>query len=247
MLGPAFLFILNGFSFLGVIAVFHFKVQIKDQFNEKLQFGAIVKGFKESCRFFSDYPSLKFIVIKSFLYFVLASSLWATLPYIIIVYHHMTDKDYSILISAAGIGAVLNAYYIYYLRKHFDDSELTTLSMLLAGMVMLLFVIFNSFHLYFLFMLIFGFSWSLSVSVFNGILQAEFPIQIRSRLVGMYCVFVASGQAAGSYLSGQAIQALGFKTALLNASLLTLVTGFSYLLLSNDGYLFKFLYPSRNR
>jgi len=236
VLGPAFLFMLNGFSFLGVIAVFNAKVNISNQTNNKLTLTAFIQGFKESFGFFNQYPSLRFIAIKSFIYFVLASSIWATLPYIVIVYYHMTDKDYSILICAAGMGAVLNAYAIFYLRKYFNDAQLTTLSLLLSGMVMLFFVLFNSFYLYFLFMLIFGYSWSLSVSVFNGTLQAEFPLHIRSRLIGIYTVFFASGQAIGSYLSGQAIQTLGFKMALLNASCLTMLAGFSCLLFSLYSY-----------
>lgn len=246
-LGPAYLFILNGLSFLGVIAVFQFKVQQETKIDKNLTLAAIGKGFKESCIFFVEYPTLKFIVSKSFLYFVLASCLWATLPYIIIVHHHMTDKDLGELISAAGIGAVLNAYFIYYLRKYLNDSQLTTMSMILAGIVMLCFINFNSFHFYFLLMLVFGFSWSLSVSVFNGVLQAEYPKHIRSRLIGMYCVFFASGQALGSYLSGQAIQLVGLTTALLNISSLTLFTGICYLLLSSNGYLSKLLYTLRNR
>ncbi|HZW61294.1 MAG TPA: MFS transporter [Candidatus Babeliales bacterium] len=245
-LGPACLFALNGISFLGVIAVFNYKVE-NDNVNKNLRFTAIKTGFKESTDFLYDYPALKFIFIKSFLYFVLASCLWATLPYIIIVYHHMTDKDLGILTSAAGIGAVLNAYCIYYFRKHLSDSQLTTISMILAGLVMLLFVTFKAFYLYFALMLVFGLSWSLSVSVFNGVLQSEFPRHIRSRLIGIYCVFFAAGQALGSYLSGQAIQWLGLDNALLNISLLTLFIGFCYLLLSNERGLLSLIYQVRNR
>ncbi len=246
-LGPAYLFLLNGLSFLGVIVVLYSKVEVEALIHEKLGFSAISKGFKESFQFFYEYPVLKFIVLKSFLYFVLASCLWATLPYIIIVYHHMSDKDLGILTSAAGIGAVLNAYSIYYLRKHFNDAQLTTISLLLAGLVMFFFVTTNSFPLYFLMMVIFGISWSLSVSVFNGIFQAEFPKQIRSRLIGMYCVFFALGQALGSYLSGQAIQWLGLNATLMNIALLTMLTGACYLLFSQESNLSKILFQIRNR
>lgn len=247
-LGPAFLFALNGISFLGVIAVFRSKVKSDVKTGQRLGLKEIINGFKDALFFFREFPRLKFIIIKSFLYFILASCLWATLPYIIIVHYHMSDKDLGILTSAAGIGAVLNAYYIYQLRKFLADTQLTTLSLFLAGIVIFLFATMNSFQFYFLLMLAFGFSWSLSVSVFNGILQSEFPKHTRSRLIGIYCVFFASAQAIGSYVSGKSIQLLGLDVTLLNIALITLFTGFCYLLLNNNSInLSKILYQLRNR
>lgn len=246
-LGPSFLFALNGLSFLGVIFVFQYKVHSNPKTKNPIGLMTIVNGFTESLEFFTEFPTLKFIILKAFIYFVLSSCLWAILPYIIIVFHHMTDKDLGLLTSAAGIGAVLNAYYIYHLRKYLSDSQLTTLAMILSGLVMLLFLIFYSVQLYFGIMLIFGFSWSLSVSVFNGILQAEFPSHTRSRLIGMYYVFFASAQALGSYFSGLSIEILGLNTALLNIAGITLFSGCCYLLFSGENKLNKLIYQLRNK
>lgn len=239
-LGPSFLFTLNGISFLGVIYAFLSKVKLSDNEKQsKISITDFVNGFKQALGFFQEFPSLKFIFLKSFLYFILASSLWATLPYIIIVYHHLSDKNLGVLTSAAGIGAVLNAYYIYQLRKFLTDAQLTTISLFLAAIVIFIFAQFYSFYLYFFFMLIFGFSWSLSVSVFNGILQSEFPKHTRSRLIGFYCVFFASAQALGSFLSGKAMQFFGLKPSLLFVSVATLLAGIFYLISNKRSIIFS--------
>lgn len=230
-LGPAFLFALNGLSFLGVIYAFYVKVETHNtESKNAIDLNEFLDGFKNAFGFFKEFPQLKFIFLKAFLYFILASSLWATLPYIIIVYHHLSDKDLGILTSAAGIGAVLNAYYIFYLRKYLTDNQLTTLALFVAGLVIFIFSQFYSYYLYFLLMLLFGFSWSLSVSVFNGILQSEFPKHIRSRLIGLYCVFFASAQAFGSILTGKAMQFFGLNASLLFVSLVMLMVGTIYYL-----------------
>lgn len=229
-MGAPLLFILNGLSFLGVIWVFKSKVTIANEVKATVRLVEIVGGFKRAFYFFNEFPNLKFILTKSFLYFLLSSCLWASLPYIVVVFHHMSEQQLGFLTSAAGIGAVLNAYYIYKLRTFLSDAQLTTLAMLLAGLTMILFAKFASFKICFLIMLVFGFSWSLSVSVFNGILQAEFPKETRSRLIGIYYVFFAAAQALGSYLSGRSIQIIGVERTLLDVSFIVVFVGLVYML-----------------
>lgn len=245
-LGPAFLFILNGISFLGVIVVFQAKVNLVDHVKSKFEFKKVIKGFQEGMLFFTEYPILKGIVSKSFMYFFLAAFLWSILPYFVIVYRHMSNNDLGILTSAAGIGAVLNAYYIYYLRRFLSDNQLTTLAILLASVSMFLFAIINIYSIYFIAMLVFGFSWALSVSVFNGLLQAEFPKHIRSRLIGMYYVFFAAAQAFGSYISGKSIQIFGMEHTLICAASLMLLFGYMYLVPSAGVNVFRIFYKERN-
>lgn len=232
-LGAAFLFILNGISFLCVVAVFINKVKDADYHHSSLEFSKVLSGFKEGLSFFNEFPVLKGVVGKSFLYFFLSTSLWSVLPYIVIVYHHLSNIDLGILTSAAGIGAVLNAYYIYYLRRFLSDNQLTTLAIILAGVTVFVSAFVNSFAVFFLIMIAFGFSWSLSVSVFNGILQAEFPKHIRSRLIGMYYVFFSAAQALGSFLTGRSIQMMGLQVTLIISAVLLLLSGYLYII-SNE-------------
>ena len=77
-------------------------------------------------------------------------------------------------------------------------------------------------------MFLFGYSWSIAVSVFNGILQADFPIEIRSRIIGIYCVFFAGAQALGGYFSGVLVHQFGSVRALIGISTLTLFTFIVY-------------------
>jgi len=211
-IGPASLFALNGLSFIGVIFVFAVKVQT-DQISN-LNVASIADGIQDTFRFFRQYPDLKFIILKSFMYFSLASSVWALLPFVIVIYNHMSDSDLGLLTAAAGIGAVMNAYLIYHLRKYFNDMQMTTGAIFLSGIVILVLSRFTSISVLFSGMIVFGFSWSLSVSVFNGLLQSEFPREIRSRLIGIYFVFFAAAQVLGSFAIGKSIQLSGLHETL---------------------------------
>lgn len=206
-----FMYFLNGISFLGVIVALTQKTECEEIISHAEKDSSFVNSFLASFELLSSFPELKHIILKSFIYTALASCLWATLPYIIITYHHMSDKDLGILIGAAGFGAILNVISIYHLRNYCLDSELTTVAIYLVALVLLLFDVFNSFNLYFIAMVIFGFSWSLSISVYNGIFQADYPKHMRSRLIGMYGVAFGLAQVLSSYASGRVIQAWGLQ------------------------------------
>lgn len=133
LVGPQWLFLCNALSFLGVIYIFKRQISFNKNdflFCSKKQF---YHGFKESFLFFNQFPLLKFLSLKSSLYFFFSSSLWTLLPFLIITKNQMTPEQLGILTTCSGIGTIANAYFIYVLRKVFNDSQLTTFSLLLSG------------------------------------------------------------------------------------------------------------------
>ncbi len=229
-LGPGPLFLLNSVSFVGVILMLKFKTISQPDLAKKVNFKQAATAFKETFNFINEYPLLKNIILKSSTYFLLASCFWAALPYIIITYHHMGNSDLGLLISGAGIGAVLNALYLQKLRKKWSENSLTACALLFTGIVMLFFNMTNSLVNYFGLMIIFGVAWSLSISIFNGNLQADFPQHIRSRLIGLYYVFFALSQVIGSYVCGNLIQAFGLNLTMLVLSIISISMGFYWIL-----------------
>ncbi|EKD72816.1 MAG: putative membrane protein [uncultured bacterium] len=213
-LGPACLFILNGISFVVAIFVLNKKLLPKEN-RTKVTFRQVRNGFLEGFFLYKKFPQIKFVFLKAIFYFLFASSIWALLPYIIIVYNKLPDTNLGLLTGMAGIGAILNAYSIYYLRKRLADHQLTTVTLFLSAIVIFFIGQVSSFSALALIMLLFGYSWSIAVSVFNGILQSEFPVDVRSRLIGMYCVCFAGSQALGGYLSGVLVHTFGLPHALI--------------------------------
>jgi len=59
-------------------------------------------------------------------------------------------------------------------------------------------------------------------------LQADFPVEIRSRLIGLYFVFFAGSQALGGYISGVLTHNFGIFNALTIISILSMVIFFIY-------------------
>ena len=141
----------------------------------------------------------------------------------------MPDTNLGLLTGLMGIGAILNAYSIFYLRKKLSDNQLTTLALFLVSIVVYLVPHAHGFNTLAVIMLLFGYSWSIAISVFNGILQADFPAEVRSRIIGIYCVFFAGSQAISSYLSGILVHNFGLANSLLSISLFALLVCVAYL------------------
>lgn len=223
-LGPAFLFFLNGVSFLAVIFVFNNQIQTVSS-NKKVTADDLKIGLMESLKFYEKFPQLKSVFIKVFLYFLFSSVIWSLLPYIVVVVNKMSGKDLGILTTWAGMGAILSAYSIYYLRKVVSDNFMTTVAMILSAFAILFVGITKEFVLLSLIMLVFGYSWSIAVSVFNGIFQAEVPVHIRSRMIGIYFVVFYGAQAFSSYISGLLVHHMGLGILLYLSIVLLLISG----------------------
>jgi MFS family permease len=228
-LGAAPLFALNGLSFIGVIIMFSLKVEAQPKpATPALTLTSVLRGFSDGIQFFHDIPLFRTIVCKSTCYFTLASSVFALLPYVVLIQNKMNPNNLGLLTGAAGLGAVLNAVFIHRLRELLTDHFMTTLAMFLTCLTIASIAIFQTTSLLFCAMLLFGFCWSLTISVYNGTLQADFPDHIRSRLLGIYFVSFAAAQALGSYASGNLTQAVGTTPALMLIAGAMLITAIGY-------------------
>lgn len=223
-LGAGFLFFLNGISFVSAILIFNKMLPAKKN-PSIIKVKHIYRGLIEILSIHQKIPEIKFIFLKSSIYFFCAASIWALLPYIVIVHG---AKDLGVLTGMAGLGAILNAYTIYYFRKTLSDSHLTTLALFLSSLVIIAVSYFSSFYSLAIIMLLFGYSWSIAISVFNGIFQAEFPLEIRARMIGLYWVFNAGSQAAGGYFSGVLVKYIGLSCGLMAIFLIGFVAFIMY-------------------
>lgn len=213
-LGPAFLFLLNSISFLGVIFVF-WRFQRDNVLPEAPRpTRRFSSSLMQGIRCLYEDALFRHIVLKSFCFFLPASMLFAILPYLVVIHLRMSESHLGLLMTFAGIGAISCAFTLCHLRKVLHETQLTTLAFLLVGIAMLLCPHISWFVLWVPVVMLFGYAWSMGVSVFNGMLQAEFPEHLRARLIGVYTVFFAAAQAVGGYLSGTLTAHVGVTHAL---------------------------------
>lgn len=227
-LGPACLFLLNAISFMGIILVFQTKVTSPETSKRPFEFSLLTKGFKDGWHFLKTIPLFRFIIIKALCYFTIASSVFALLPYIVLIHHRMSDHALGLLTGAIGLGAVLNAIFAHRVRFYLSDQQMTTLSIFLTVLTLFGLGHLHSFSLLFINMLLFGYGWSMAVATFNGTLQADFPSQICSRLVGIYFASFAAAQAIGSYLGGKLVESFGVMRALPFMTIALILIGIYY-------------------
>lgn len=222
-LGPKYLYLVNACSFILLIFIFKTRFHLTNVKLNPMSGQRIYQALKEGLGFFKAFPLLKFLSLKSFCYFLLSSCLWALLPYIVVTQNHMSGQELGLLTTSAGLGAIANAYFLYRLRYCLNDNQLTTLALLLSAVVIFGMSAVQSFSLMLVLMFFFGVSWSIAVSVFNGMLQSDFPLYARSRLIGLYYVFFSGAQALGSYLSGLATAYFGLSPVLIGIATITLI------------------------
>lgn len=213
--GPAATFGLNAVSFVGVIWVLYRwkSAEPKSALPAERFWGAMKAGV----RYLRHSPSLQTVIIRSAVFILFGSALWALLP--------MQTRElnlgamaYGILLGCLGAGALLAASVLPRFRGRVSPDVLTSGAALgfaaaTAGLALI-----SSFPLLCLALVLGGFAWLAILSSFNVAAIVSAPEWVKSRALGVYMLIFNGGLALGSAGWGQLANSTGLRTALLIAA-----------------------------
>lgn len=212
--GVAFLF--NAVSFLSVIFVLYF--WHNDQQPETEQTESVVSAVMAGARFVRHSEVLRAVLVRTAVFVVSGSAIWALLP--VIAAHEIKSGSggYGILLGCLGIGAVLAAVSFARLRSLVDPDRL-----LLGGTIVYVIATvslgaLSQFHLLSLAMVAGGIAWMAVMSTFNVTAQLALPGWVRARALSFYIFVFQAGLALGSWLWGEVALHLGTRRALFIAA-----------------------------
>ncbi|MCZ9881730.1 MFS transporter [Arthrobacter sp. B2a2-09] len=199
--GPTLVFALNAVSFIGVVVVL-IAWREKKLAAQALPMERPVAALGTGLRFIRNAPAVRRILLRSVLFIVPASALWALLPVVAHGPLHLGSAGYGGLLGALGLGAVLGAFGLSRLRMRFSANELMAASAIVFGAATVVLALVPSVMVVALVLILAGTAWLVVLSILNSSMQLMLPNWVRARGLAAYMVVFMGGQAVGSLLWG---------------------------------------------
>jgi MFS family permease len=214
--GAAFAFVLNAFSYLGLIVVLlRWKPTRPPQL---LPVEPLGPAMASGLRYVSMSPHLRVVLLRSAIFGFAATAVQALMP--LIARDHVTSGPlgYGLLLGAFGVGAVGGAFSSTKLRRRFSTEAVVRcacLSFSLAAVV----AAFSPYLLLTMAGFLFaGAGWVLALSTFNTSVQMSAPRWVVARALSLYQMSAFGGMALGSWCWGLVAEFNGIPVALCAAT-----------------------------
>jgi MFS family permease len=199
VLGVGVAFVLNAFSFLGVIiVVFRWKRPVRAN---RWPAEGFVGGMTAAVRYVRYSPGIRTLLWRSGVLIFFASAFWALLP---AAAKGLSGSSiaYGLLLGFFGVGAVMGAALLPRMRARFSmEITLGAATAAFAG-VLLSTALLRSLAVLCVLMLFGGAAWTVFMSLFNIIAQKLAPDWVRARVLAYYLFVYQGSVAAGSTLWG---------------------------------------------
>jgi MFS family permease len=214
--GPAAVFGLNALSYLGVLAVlWRWRRPPQDKLGAGEQMlGAIGAGI----RYVRFAPLLRAVLLRTALFILPASALWALLPVVAREGLGLDATGFGLLLGALGIGSVAGAVVLPRLRRAVPIDRRVVAATCLYALATVVLAVVGSALVVGLAMVAAGMAWLAILTSFNVATQTAVPRWVRARALAVYLLVFQGGLAVGSAGWGVVAGRLGERTALLAAA-----------------------------
>jgi MFS family permease len=215
--GSGIVFLLNAVSFLGVIVVIYRwrPTPQRSTLPPEHIFGAIRAGL----RYVRHAPELLAVLVRTAVFILCASALWALLP---VQARHalgLGSFGYGILLGCIGVGAVAGAAFLPKVRQKVSNNLLVVGATVLFASVTAVLAHVHVPVVAGAAMILGGIAWIAVMSSFNTAAQTTAPAWARARALSMYTLVFMGGMAVGSAAWGAVAAHLGVTSALTCAAL----------------------------
>ncbi|WP_447648082.1 MFS transporter [Microbacterium forte] len=219
LFGAPVVFGINALSFIGaVVALLWWRRPPQSGLDDREPFMAALRA---GVRYVSSAHLVRRILLRSALFALPASALWALLP-VTAKRLDLTASGYGFLLGALGAGAVLGIFVLPIARKRFSDNAVIAVSAVLfaAGTLAAAWLPFVPLLLL---LVLAGVAWIGTLTVLNAALQLTLPQWVRSRGASIYILVFMGTMAVGSFGWGALAGAVGTATSLAVAAALLVV------------------------
>jgi len=205
--GPAWCFFLNGVSFLAVIgallAMRLVKKVAKKEEGSPLQ--SLLQGFRFAM---SDLPIRSTLLLLSMLS-LLGLQYSVFLPIFASDILHRGAKGFGLLMSAAGVGAVLGALHFAARTSYKGLARWIGATSAICAVGLVLFSQSRVFWLSMGMLLVVGFCTTVQMAATNTTLQNRVPDRLRGRIMAVYATMFMGVQPIGSLIAGGVATRIG--------------------------------------
>jgi MFS family permease len=220
-IGVGAVFSLNAATSLAygvVVFAWHPKAETTTQLPERF-----VSALRAGGRYVRYSPVMRRMLVRSALFLVPASALWALLPLVATQRLKMGASGYGLLLGALGVGAVVGSFLLPQVRAKLSANGLLAAASLVFAAVMVVVVLVPSVVVALVVLLPVGFAWIAVLSTMNASLQLFLPQWVRARGISVYLTVLFGCQAAGAVVWGFVAAPQGVLLAFLIAAALMAV------------------------
>lgn len=216
-------FLLNGASFLAVIAVLLWWRDTRDRAS-RLPREHLGEAVRAGGRFVVASPALRVILGRTAGFVLFAAAVWALLPVAAKITLHVGSGGYGLLLGCVGLGAVAGAALLPRLRTRMGPDALFGIgSATLAGVALVLGFV-HQLWIVAVVLVFGGLAWIQALSTLSSLYQLTLPGWVKARGMAYYLIVFQGGTAIGSALLGLAAEHLGLRTTF-TASAVALALG----------------------
>jgi len=219
--GAAWVFALNAVSFVAVLAGLHrIPAHLVPPSRGRATPAAVIESLGQGWQFVRDSPLIGGILLRSGWFMLTGSGIWALLPVVARDHLHTGAGGYGLLLSAFGVGSVLGALFIPWLRRRFPIDRTVAICLLLFAASVFSMGFMSLMPLAMAAMFTAGLFWIVVAVNHNVSIQQCSPDWIRGRSISIYLMTFQGSLALGSWISGWIADETGIRTAVLLSGLL---------------------------
>jgi MFS family permease len=220
--GAGAAFVLNALSFVGVMVVLcRWRRRAGDR---QLPAEDVRGAMRAGLRYVRFAPGLRAVLIRTAVFILGGSALWALLPLVAREELGLDATGYGVLLGCLGVGAVIGAALMPRIQQKFSTDGLLVGAVFLFALATGAPAYTRNFGLISFMMLIGGVAWMATMSTFNVGAQVTVPGWVRARALALYGLMFQGGTAFGSAVWGMVAERMSVPQALLWAAL-TLIAG----------------------
>jgi MFS family permease len=210
--GAATAFLLDAFSFLGVIfVIFQWKRPAR---KTRLPAETLTEATVAAIRYVRYSPGIRTLLVRSGTVIFFASSFWALLP-AIAKELSKSALGYGFLLGFFGVGAVMGAVVLQRVRSRLSTESVLSVATLVFGAILVSTATLHNIVVLCFLMLFGGASWTVFMSIFNTMVQRLTPDWVRARVMASYLFVFQGSVTIGSTLWGFAAERASVRAAIL--------------------------------
>ena len=177
-----------------------------------------VAALRAGGRYVRHAPVVKRVMLRSGLFLVPASSLWALLPVIAADRLALSSQGYGLLLAALGLGAIAGAVVLPVVRARLSSNAMMTLAGCMYTIAIAAMAVLRNVGPVLVLLVFAGTAWVIVLSNVNAALQVFLPAWVRGRSLSIYQMVLFGSQAVGALLWGLVAGAVGLLHAMLIAA-----------------------------
>jgi MFS family permease len=200
MAGAKAAFGVNAILYAPLLLAFFFwnRVQLPGRFSPERLDRAIVSG----ARYAIHSPPIRIVVIRSFAFGVSGSAMGALTPLIARDLLHGNASTYGLLLGSMGVGAVVGALMISWIRERLKAEPAVQFCAVLTGAMTVATGLSHNIALTCLAMVGMGAAWMALVSLLNVGVQLSAPRWVTARALAWFQAGLTGGMALGAWMWG---------------------------------------------